>query len=245
MFKETVGVTIFQRSIKISQLSRSELVSLFEECYQNESYDDAINHMKEVIKMSTPLSCDQRQKLFWCYIYLKQPFYALEDSSENSTLSEKARSEKLAEAEYEITKINDQAIELMESYWVKRDVSFEAAADYKCFLAANCAEKAGYQSGQERKAGTEKAFRLFDEADKMAKKNLSPAHPVVLNIAYYVTNYYRFLLDQPQIALSVAREAYEKGLSRLNQLPGELKRHAEESLKYIKKQIMKILKNYN
>ena len=80
----------------------------------------------------------------------------------------------------------------------------------------------------------------------MAKKNLSPAHPVVLNIAYYLTNYYyRFLHDQPQLALSVAREAYENGLSCLNQLPGELKHHAEESLKYIKKQIMKILKNYN
>ena len=231
------AVITFQRSFKMSQLSRSELVSLFEACYQKQLYDDAINHMKQVIKMSTPLSCDERQKLFWCYIKLKQPFYDLEHSSKNLGLSEKARSEKRAKAESGITKICDQAIELMESYWVKRDASYEAVADYKCYLAANCAEKTGYLSGQERKAGTEKAFRLYNEADEMAKKYLNPAHPVVLNIAYYLTSSYHCLLDRRQLALSVAKEAYEKGLSCLTQLPVELRSHAEESLEYIKDEI--------
>ena len=92
--------------------------------------------MKEVIKMATLLNYGERQIIFWCYTKLKQPFYDILNSCEESNLNDNIRIELQTKAKTAINKMCDEVIELLDDYWIKRDDSNEAVAEYKAFLAA-------------------------------------------------------------------------------------------------------------
>ena len=53
-----------------------------------------------------------------------------------ANLDENLRTVLQTKAETAISRLCDEAIELLDSYWVKRDESKEAVAHYKCFKAA-------------------------------------------------------------------------------------------------------------
>ena len=237
----------FSAFYKMSQFDRSELMCLSEQCHQKHLYKDAINYMKEAIKMSAPLNCDERQILFQCFIGLKQPYHDLNDACGDPNLSEKVRSEMKAKAENGITTICEEAIELLNNYRIKRDESKEAVADYRCYLADQIFEKAGYRSGEDKIASTNEAlFVLYEEAFKIACENLSPAHPVRLNIAYQLMGIYDVLRDDPDSddsntpieLIESIKEVYKSGFAGLPELPEELRHCTQKFLVKIKDKIV-------
>lgn len=231
----------------MSQFDRSELVCLSEKCHQKHLYRDAINYMKEAIKMSAPLNFDERQILFQCFNGLKQPYYDLNESCGDPNLSEKVRRELKAKAESGITRICEEAIELLNNYRIKRDESKEAVADYKCYLADQIFEKAGYKSGEDKIALTNEAlFGLYEEAFKIACENLSPAHPVRLNIANQLMGIYDVLRDDsdsddgntPIELIESIKQIYKSGFAGLPELPEELRNCTLKLLVKIKDKIV-------
>ena len=114
----------------MSQFDRSELVVLAELSYKNNLFNDAIGYMKEIIKMSTSLKYDERECLLWSYNKLKEPFYDIFYSSKKSNLNEKLQRELQSKAKTAINRICDEFIELLGSYWVRRDGSNESVAHY-------------------------------------------------------------------------------------------------------------------
>ena len=92
-------------------------------------------------------------------------------------------------------------------------------------------------SEQVRNLEISKAMKLIEEANKFASNNLSPAHPVtILNESHFSTLSSLRLVSVDKV-LATATEAYKKGLSRLHEIPEELKICAEELLDGLKKEI--------
>ena len=126
---------------------------------------------------------------------------------------------------------------MLDSYWIKRDTNVEAVADYKCYRAINLGFKAVTASDEVKNSETSKAMKLFEEVNDFACKNLSPAHPVtILNAINFTVLQYLIIVSVDK-ALTVATEAYNKGLSHLHELPEEIKNHAEEWLNDLKSKI--------
>ena len=211
------------------QFDRSELVSLAELSFQNGLFNDVITYMKQVIKMGTPLNCDERQIIFWSYIELKRPFYDVLDSYKDLNLSDNVRRELKTKAKEEINRIRDEVIKLLESYWVKGDDSNEAVTDYKTYLAVQHRHKASCGPEEDKENQISLAMKLHEEALKIGE-SLNPAHPVRLDNAYYLSLFYYNSLGLEDKAAALATEAREKGLSNLADLPEELRHHAEEIL---------------
>ena len=134
--------------------------------------------MKEVIKMGTPLNFKERLFILSSYYYLKQPFWNTFYSLANSNVNEKLRGELQTKAQTAINRISDEFIELLDSYWVKRDESNEAVADYKSFKAICYDTKACVASGEDKESSISKALELYEEAARIAKEHLNPAHPI-------------------------------------------------------------------
>ena len=211
----------------MSQFDRSELVVLAELSYKNNLFNDAICHMKEAIKMSTPLGYDERECLLWSYNKLKEPFYDIFYSSKKSNLNKKLRGELQTKAQTAINRISDEFIELLDSYWVKRDESKDAVAHYKCFKAVQYDHKAYFASGEDKENLIIKALELYEEASKIANEHLSPAHPIRLIIAVWFSKFHYYLLNSVDKALAISKEAYEKCQPCLSELSEDLKSSAE------------------
>ena len=217
----------------MSQFDRSELVSLAESCYQNDVFRDVIDYMKEVIKMGTPLNFYERILTFDSYSLLIKPFFNNFYSWQNSNLNDKLRTELQTKARTAINRICDEAIQLLDSYWVKRDDSNEAVTHYKCFKAIAYHYKAFVASGEDKEHLISKALELYEEASKFAAENLNPAHPDRLLIAYNFSHFYYEVLNSVDKALAISREAYEKGQPCFSELSKDLKYHAEKFLKWL------------
>ena len=221
----------------MSQFDRSELMSLAEICCKNGRYEDVISYMKEVVRMGTPLNLEERKVVFYSYDYLLQPYIDSIISCDNSCVEAKLQKEISQKAKSETNRICDEAIELLDSYWVKRDTNIEAVASYKCFRAVILGYKAFTASGQLRNSETNKSIKLFEESYEIASKNLSPAHSLTISIAkkFFVLQHLRLVsVDK---AISFATEAYNKGLSHLHEIPEELKTRAQELLEKLKEGI--------
>ena len=214
----------------MSEFDRSELITLAESCYQNGLYSDAIGYMKEVIKMGTPLNFHERVLIFDSYMQLNKPFCNTFYSWENSNLNDKLRTELQTKSKTAINRICDEAIELLDSYWVKRDNINEAVADYKCYKANQYHDKACVASGEYKENLISKALELYEEASKIAEEHLNPAHPVRLLIAYGLSIFHYKILNSVDKALAISKEAYEKGQPCLCQLSEELKSSTEDNL---------------
>ena len=215
----------------MSQFDRSELVSLAELCYQNDNCINAISYLKEVIKMGTPLTFRERIFIFDSFNSLKQPFFDTYNSSKGSKLNEKLRGELQTKAKTATNRISDECIELLDSYWVKRDDSNDAIAHYKYYKAVQYHDKACVASGEDKENLISKAMELYEEASKFSDENLNPAHPVRLNFAVNFSMSHYYLLDSVENALAVLKEAYEKGQNCLDELSDEdLKCYAEKYL---------------
>ena len=74
----------------------------------------------------------------------------------------------------------------------------------------------------------------------MAKKNLNPAHPTVIDVANYCSDFYYCLLGSVYKAYKISTEAYNKALMKLFKLPEELKSWANDILKLLSAKINKL-----
>ena len=214
----------------MSQFDKNELVSLAEICYENGRYEDVISYMKEVIKMGTPLNFKERGMLFYSYRELMLPYINSITTCDNSSVEAKLKIEISQKAKSETNRICVEAIELLDSYWIKRDTSNEAIADYKRGRAFILMYKAVTASEQVKSSEIIKAMKLLEEAYDFAVKILSPAHPVTILNASNFSDLQHLRLVSVGKALAVATEAYNKGLSHLHEIPEELKIQAEEWL---------------
>ena len=214
----------------MSQIRRTELVSLAESCFEKKHFTDVIGYMKKVVKMKTPLNFYERSLLLNSYDDLKEPFFNTYNSCECSSLNEKLREELQKCAKTAINRISDEAIELLDSQWVKNDTSFEALAHYRGSRAVQFHQKAYVASGDDKENGFRLAFALYKEASTIAEKHLNPAHPVTLYIA---DSYRKCHLAK---ALAISEEACEKGHKCLSELSDEyLKCESERLLKTLSK----------
>ena len=229
----------------MSDYDRKELISLANISHDIGLYNDSFDYMKQVIKMSTPLSCDERWLVYLNHKSMKDHVSKCLDSLKRISIEDHLRLAIKDKIKSKHDRISDEFIELTESYWIKRDDDPEAVIDYKFFKGCSYLEKAFFtleiyeeDEGKDEGEGdnnVKKAKELFEEAFKLAKKNLSPAHLIRLFIARNLSETYNYMGSPDD--LSIAKEAYENGISHLHELDGDLKSKSEFLLDCLKNQI--------
>ena len=245
----------------MSDFDREELISLANVSHNLGLHEDSINYWKQVIKMSTPLNYDERGSVYSNYMCIRKNLYKCPDSLKCMSVENHLRLEIKHKLKSKYDKICDECIELFESYWIKRDENSEAVVDYQNYKASSYLSKTffasivdyegeeedgdeSYDEEEEEEEGEDVddvdnnvkiAKELFEEAFELAKENLSPAHASLLSVASNLSELHCYM-DSPD-DLSIAKEAYENGISHLHELDGKLKSDSEIQLENLKNQI--------
>lgn len=222
------------RIVTMSFFDRKELTSLAKMSFDIGLYSDAIDYMKQVIKMATPLSYDERDLIFKSYNCLKE--HLLNCRNKLNCTNEHLHRELKAIINLKLEKICEEAEKMTENYWIKRDDNAEAVVHYKHFKSTQRYFKV-FVTSENKKEDAKETVGEIEEALKTAKETLSPAHPIRLSIAEHLSKLHGFILGSPDEAVSIAREAYEKGLACQHELSEDLKGKSEKELKYLKKDI--------
>ena len=219
----------------MSEFTRDELVALAFLAELSEQYGEAIEYMKQVVKMGTPLNRDERHIIIDSFTRLKFPlfkswYYANEMKNEKTKrhLDEKNRAK--------FNEISDEIFELLDSQQIKKDERVEAVIEYKAFRAVLHSDKAKFAEGKQIVKKIKKAFEAFEEAWKIAKESLKAAHPIRLSLAREFASFLK-CTDNLSEAVTMLTEAQGKALPLLPDLSGDLKDEVEKELKKIKEAI--------
>ena len=167
----------------MSFFDRKELISLAKISFEIGLYRDAIDYMKQVIKMATPLSYDERDLIFKSYSCLKENL--LNCRKKLNCTNEHLHRELRARINYKLEKICEEAEKITENYWIKRDENAEAVVHYKHFKATQRYFKV-FVTSENKKEDAKETVGAVEEALKTAKEMLSPAHPIRLSIAEHL-----------------------------------------------------------
>ena len=222
----------------MSYFDRKDLISLAKISSELGLHSDVIDYMKQVIKMSIPFNYDERNLLFSSYDCMRDNLFKLRRKVKRMKplISENVHQEIAEKIDLQFKKVCNEAIKLVESYWINRDDDAIAILQYKSFKATQYYFLVFVTLSDD---DVNKAIENFEEASKIAEWCFSPAHPMRLSIAKQLSEIQGYMLDLPEKALSTAEHAYKEGLACLHEMSEELKSKSEEYLDGLKKDVQR------
>ena len=182
--------------------------------------------MKVVARMPTELSVEERNLLSVAYknvIGSRRASWrvisSIEQKSETAKASLIVAYKKKIETELEticgdiLTIIQDQLIPHSAGDEGKV-FYYKMKGDYHRCLAE-------FQSGETRKASTEDALTAYKAASEIAVTELPPTHPIRLGLALNFSVFYYEILNSPDRACHIAKQAFDDAIAELDTLSDE------------------------
>jgi len=89
---------------------------------------------------------------------------------------------------------------------------FKMKGDYHRYLAE-------FTQGDKRKAGAENSLTAYKSASEIAVSELSSTHPIRLGLALNFSVFYYEILNSPERACQLAKQAFDDAIAELDSLP--------------------------
>ena len=185
-----------------------------------------VEHMKVVARMPTELSVEERNLLSVAYknvIGSRRASWrvisSIEQKSETAKASLIVAYKKKIETELEticgdiLTIIQDQLIPHSAGDEGKV-FYYKMKGDYHRYLAE-------FQAGDLRKTSSTDALDSYQQASTIANKELPPTHPIRLGLALNFSVFYYEILNSPDRACHIAKQAFDDAIAELDTLSEE------------------------
>jgi len=125
------------------------------------------------------------------------------------------------QVEKELSKICNDVVEILEKHLIPNASLAEAKVffykmkgDYYRYLAE-------FLSGDERKNASENSLTAYKEASSIAATELTPTHPIRLGLALNYSVFYYEIMNNPDRACQLAKQAFDDAIAELDSLPEE------------------------
>lgn len=93
------------------------------------------------------------------------------------------------------------------------------SSDYR--LLCYCRYLAEFQTGETRKESAGKALEAYSSASSIANSELPPTHPIRLGLALNFSVFYYEILNSPDKACHLAKQAFDDAIAELDTLSEE------------------------
>merc|ERR1711862_887711 len=133
-------------------------------------------------------------------------------NSENAGFAKEYR----AKVEAELQKICDEILDLLDKSLIAKASSGESKVFYQKIKADYYRYIAEFTSGDKKSAASEGAKNAYEEAQKVAEKDLAVTHPIRLGLALIFSVFQYEVLSKPDDACKMARTAFEDAIAELD-----------------------------
>lgn len=123
--------------------------------------------------------------------------------------------------ETELGKICDGILNLLDSHLIPSATAAETKVFYLKMKGDYHRYLAEFRTGADRKEAAESTLLAYKSAQDIALADLAPTHPIRLGLALNFSVFYYEILNSPDRACSLAKQAFDEAISELDTLGEE------------------------
>merc|ERR1712176_775361 len=121
-----------------------------------------------------------------------------------------------SKVETELQKICDKILDLLDKNLITTSANDESKVFYQKMKADYYRYIAEFTDGDKKKQAAESARLAYDDAAKVAEKDLAVTHPIRLGLALNFSVFQYEVLQNPDEACKMARTAFEDAIAELD-----------------------------
>ncbi|KAJ3841415.1 14-3-3 protein [Lentinula raphanica] len=181
--------------------SREDSVYLAKLAEQAERYEEMVENMKRVASTDEELTVEERNLLSVAYknvIGARRASWRIVSSIEQK----------------EESKGNEAQVSMIKSYRETTEAESRRIGDYHRYLAE-------FATGDKRKESADKSLEAYKAASDVAVTELPPTHPIRLGLALNFSVFYYEILNSPDRACHLAKQAFDDAIAELDTLSEE------------------------
>jgi len=209
---------------------RENITFLARLCEQAERYDEMVDYMKEVAKLDGELSVDERNLLSVAYknvVGTRRASWRIISSIEQK--EESKGSDKHVgtirdyrqKIELELEKVCQDVLNVLDESLIPKAESGESKVFYHKMKGDYHRYLAEFASGEKRKVAATAAHDAYKNATDVAQTELTPTHPIRLGLALNFSVFYYEILNSPERACHLAKQAFDDAIAELDSLSEE------------------------
>jgi len=201
---------------------------------QAERYDEMVKYMKNVAAATagdaSELSVDERNLLSVAYknvIGARRASWRIissieqkEEQKGNADQATRVRAYR-TRVEKELEEVCQDVLKVLDDHLIPRASSGESKVFYYKMKGDYHRYLAEFSSGDVRDKAAEAAHAAYKQATEVASADLAPTHPIRLGLALNYSVFYYEILNSPDRACHLAKQAFDDAIAELDTLSEE------------------------
>jgi len=204
---------------KEEQIQRAKLAE------QAERYDDMAAAMKAVTETGAELSNEERNLLSVAYKNVVgarrsswRVISSIEQKTEGSDRKQAMAKEYREKIEKELQEICGDVLSLLDKFLIPKASNAESKVFYLKMKGDYYRYLAEVAIGDVRAGVLDNSQNAYSEAFEIAKSKMQPTHPIRLGLALNFSVFYYEILNSPEKACQLAKQAFDDAIAELDTL---------------------------
>jgi len=207
-----------------------ESVYLAKLAEQAERYEEMVENMKVVASADQELSVEERNLLSVAYknvIGARRASWRIVTSIEQKEESKGNEAQVKLIKEYrqtiekELGKICEDILEVLDKHLIASAQTGESKVFYHKMKGDYHRYLAEFAISEKRKESADKSLEAYKAATEVAQTDLAPTHPIRLGLALNFSVFYYEILNSPDQACHLAKQAFDDAIAELDTLSEE------------------------
>ncbi|KAJ5430473.1 14-3-3 protein [Penicillium cf. griseofulvum] len=199
-------------------------------CEQAERYDEMVTFMKEVANIGGELTVDERNLLSVAYknvVGTRRASWriisSIEQKEENKGSEEHVNiiRDYRQKIETELEQVCQDVLDVLDEALIPKAETGESKVFYYKMKGDYHRYLAEFASGPKRKGAATAAHEAYKNATDVAQTELTPTHPIRLGLALNFSVFYYEILNSPDRACHLAKQAFDDAIAELDSLSEE------------------------
>nr|AHM25024.1 CL14-3-3d [Cunninghamia lanceolata] len=193
-------------------------------------YDEMVESMKKVAKLDVELTVEERNLLSVGYknvIGARRASWRIMSSIEQKEEAKgndqnvKRIRDYRHKVEEELSKICHDIMTIIDEHLIPSSSVGESTVFYYKMKGDYYRYLAEFKTGNERKEASDQSLKAYQTASTTAETDLPPTHPIRLGLALNFSVFYYEILNAPERACHLAKQAFDEAIAELDTLSEE------------------------
>ncbi|KAA8644847.1 14-3-3 adaptor artA-like protein [Aspergillus tanneri] len=199
-------------------------------CEQAERYDEMVTYMKQVANIGGELTVDERNLLSVAYknvVGTRRASWRIISSIEQKEESKGSEQHVTIirnyrqQIETELENVCQDVLDVLDDSLIPKAETGESKVFYYKMKGDYHRYLAEFASGNKRKVAATAAHEAYKNATDVAQTDLTPTHPIRLGLALNFSVFYYEILNSPDRACHLAKQAFDDAIAELDSLSEE------------------------
>ncbi|CAH1444584.1 unnamed protein product [Lactuca virosa] len=213
-----------------SSTERENFIYVAKLAEQAERYDEMVDAMKKVAKLDVELTVEERNLLSVGYknvVGSRRASWRIlssieqKEESRGNEVNVKRIKEYRQKVETELSDICSDIMVVIDEHLIPSSSAGESTVFYYKMKGDYYRYLAEFKSGNDKKEAADQSLKAYQLASTTSEADLSPTHPIRLGLALNFSVFYYEIMNSPERACHLAKQAFDEAISELDSLSEE------------------------